>query len=91
MPKLKLRPIAYGTGLTFSTDGKLRIEPIRTKYDYEILIWETKAGWLIRRNQHTRHCLNASGHWDEVPSERCRYASLEEASDWLRQCAERSE
>jgi len=101
---INLRPIAYGTGLTLSTDGALRIGPIRTKYDYEIVIQERKgkdangnavARWSIYASSAS--CLNRDGWWeierqpssrDEAYFARCRYASLDEARAWLEQVME---
>lgn len=97
MPNLTLRPIAYGTGLTLSTDGKLRIEPNVPRHR-EILIHERSGLWSINEGE-SAYVLDQDGDWvrEPPPSERdddwharCRYASLEEAADWLRQCAQRS-
>lgn len=80
MPNLTLRPIAYGTGLTLSTDGKMRIEPIRNAL----------TRWSI---SGTAYCLNRKGQWEHepIPSDRdeafysrCRYASLDETAEFLR-------
>lgn len=93
---INLRPIAYGTGLTLSTDGALRIGPIRTKYDYEIVILDIDCGWLILKDINSQFHLTKDGDWfnrkprgdDEAFFARCRYASLDEARAWLEQVME---
>ena len=63
---MTLRPIAYGTGLTLSTDGKLRAEPDAPR-NRQVLICERMCGgWSINEGE-TSFCLNNDGHWEREP------------------------
>lgn len=98
-----MRPIAYGTGLTLSTDGKLRIIPITNIYEQEIVIVERKGRdvtrWSISRSMGQDCCLNRDGQWEiePIPSSRheefyrrCRFDNHIQASAFLLVTAEAS-
>lgn len=98
---MTLRPIAYGTGLTLSTDGKLRIVPRKHESDWEIAIEENQGRGVVRwsiRRVGDNCCLNRDGRWEYEPQPssrddaffaRCRFASLDDAVEFLRKEAER--
>lgn len=95
---MKLRPVVYATGLTLSTDGKLRILPLTDRVGQrEIVIMERQGRdavrWSISVDIHSGCCLNRDGDWEyePVPSSRddefyarCRFPSFEDAVAFLR-------
>lgn len=93
---MTLRPIAYGTGLTLSTDGKLRIQNMARARENEIVIQERPSiggtRWSINPWIAADSCLNRDGEWEYEPQPssrddefyaRCRFASLDEAVEFL--------
>ena len=100
MPKVQLRPVAYATGLTVSTDGTLRILPLVSGFDAEIMIQERPGvnvtRWSIDASRAAGCCFNRDREWEyeTLPSNRdddfyrrCRFASLEEAVAFLEEVA----
>lgn len=93
---MTLRPIAYGTGLAVvaKRDGTV-IVPWRDGY-HEIVIEERQGAdvtrWAIYPFHGVPSCLNREGEWEyePLPSNRddefyarCRFASLEDAVEFL--------